>query len=94
MKTLRALIRGIRRDKARAQILAIDDDGLEHRIEVPLAAVEGLHAGTLVLTYQLEPAAPSPVDQQFAAMMAQPRAAARPPTTEALAQLLGLAVNK
>ncbi len=71
-----ARILAIRRDHSRAQVHAVDDDGLEYKIEVPLAAVEGLTAGSLTLSWSIEAAAPtstptSTANRDFESLMAR-----------------------
>jgi len=73
-----ARIQNIRRDHSRAQVHAVDDDGLEYKIEVPLQAVEGLATGglfNLTLSWSIETIAPatptSTATREFQSLMAR-----------------------
>lgn len=94
---LRADIKAVRRDHTRALIHAETPDGLELRLEVPLAEVEGFTTGTLVLSYDLEraaqPDASAELQRLLAPFLPKPTVVAveAPQTAEArLARLLGL----
>lgn len=87
-----ARIQAIRRDHSRAQIHAVDDDGLEYKLEVPLEAVAGVTAGSLTLSWSIEASAPAPTStptstaaRDFQSLMARVQQQPAPPSaTETL----------
>lgn len=92
---LRAVIKAIRRDLSRAQVRAVDDDGHEISIEVPVELVAGMDGGVLVVSWSIEPASTPTTDEQFQALMGRiqnPAVAAAQPKTveERIAALLGV----